>query len=101
MIPRQQMFEKLSIQELCRFFDRRGQAGGAVMGIVAIGQTAAPNSQTTSRAHGKVAAISAAAACGRRMLNDRGMERSPGTAAGTASGGGQCAAKSASEWAPK
>ena len=73
-------------------------ADGAVLGIVAIWQTAAPNGQTTSRNRGKVAAISAAAACGRRMLNDRGMERSPGTAAGTASGG-QCAAKSASEWA--
>jgi hypothetical protein len=49
-------------------------ADGCVLGIVDLANSSAPNSQTTSRDHGKVAAISAAFACGRRILNDRGRK---------------------------
>ena len=49
-------------------------ADGAVLAIVDLANSSTPNSQTTSRDHGKVAAISAASARGGRMLNGRGME---------------------------
>ena len=49
-------------------------ADGAVLAIVDLANSSAPNSQTTSRDHGKVAAISAASARGGWMLNGRRME---------------------------
>ena len=72
-------------------------ADGAVLAIVDLANSSAPNSQTTSRDHGKVAAISAASARGGRMLNGRGMEcrvsRQGQRQSGTTSGGCQMRCK--------